>query len=279
MRLPRLILGSVAIWALAGVLAGSAPAQSSYPPSSVGLPPGPCAGTNLRLRCPDLVMSAPAHLEMDRSTRPGRVLLRAASSIDNHGAGPLELIGHRRGSVMRVSQAIRDAHGRRHLFATRALLVFKRVPGDRYGGPGVGAYDYWKFRYAAGFSLWSVDAGLHAKRRVRTGPKHDYCFRDLFRTRPSNRSPQSAVYPACSTDASLRQDTLGTSVGWSDVYPYEYPDQWIDVTGLRGRFAYVQTADPRHLLKESSVRNNVSETYVALPSGRVLGQRTAVSSP
>ena len=74
----------------------------------------------------------------------------------------------------------------------------------------------------------------------------------------------------------MRHDVLGTSVGWSDVYPYSYPEQWIDVTGLRGRFAYVQIADPDHLLLESSNRDNVSETYVALPSGRVLGTRVGV---
>jgi hypothetical protein len=68
-------------------------------------------------------------------------------------------------------------------------------------------------------------------------------------------------------------------VGWSDAYPYEYPQQWIDVTGLRGRFAYVQIADPDHLLRESNPRNNVSETYIALPSGRVLGHRVGVSEP
>jgi hypothetical protein len=72
---------------------------------------------------------------------------------------------------------------------------------------------------------------------------------------------------------------LGTSVGWSDVYPYEYPEQWIDVTGLRGRFAFVQVADPEGLLIESDHRNNLSETFVQLPSGRVLGRRVAVAGP
>ena len=72
---------------------------------------------------------------------------------------------------------------------------------------------------------------------------------------------------------------LGTSVGWSDVYPYEYPEQWIDVTGLRGSFAYAQIADPDNLLMESNKSNNVSETYVELPSGRVLGHRVAVPAP
>jgi hypothetical protein len=63
------------------------------------------------------------------------------------------------------------------------------------------------------------------------------------------------------------------------VYPYEYPEQWIDVTGLHGRFAYVQIADPDNHLMESTHRDDVSETYVELPSGRVLGHRVGVAGP
>jgi hypothetical protein len=50
------------------------------------------------------------------------------------------------------------------------------------------------------------------------------------------------------------------------------------VTGLHGRFAYVQIADPLGLL-QSNKRNNVSETYVELPSGRILGQRVGAPGP
>jgi hypothetical protein len=69
------------------------------------------------------------------------------------------------------------------------------------------------------------------------------------------------------------------AVGWSDVYPYAYPEQWIDVTGLHGRFAYVQIVDPDHLLFDSNPARHVSETYIELPSGRVLGHRIGVSAP
>jgi hypothetical protein len=51
------------------------------------------------------------------------------------------------------------------------------------------------------------------------------------------------------------------------------------VTGLRGRFAYVQIADPEHLFIESNEQNNISETYISLPSGRVLGHRVGVAEP
>ena len=72
---------------------------------------------------------------------------------------------------------------------------------------------------------------------------------------------------------------LGTSVGWTDSYPYEYPQQWIDVTGLRGKFAYVQVADPDHLLIESNHRNDISETYVELPSGACSGTASRLLLP
>jgi hypothetical protein len=153
------------------------------------------------------------------------------------------------------------------------------VPGYRYGLPTIGAFNYWKLRHAAAFQLWSIDSHRHAVKLVRTGPKVDYCLRDLVRTHPSLASPREPVYPACSQDPYMRRDVLGTSVGWSDQYPYEYPEQWIDVTGLRGRFAYVQIANPDGLLMESDRQNDVSETYVALPSGRVLGHRVGVSAP
>jgi hypothetical protein len=235
---------------------------------------------SLHLRCPDLVMSAPSGFHLDRTTEPGHVLLRAQSSLDNHGSGPLEVRGRATAvGTMSVSQAIYGRRGRLHLFATRAALVFKNVTGYRFGGPGVGDASYWKFRYAAGFSLWSIDARRRATRIVRLGPKLDYCLRDLFRTRPSPSSPANPVYPACNQSPGLRNDALGTSPGWSDVYPYEYPEQYVDVTGLRGRFAFVQVVDPFNLLYESNERNNLSETYIALPSGRVLGHRVAVSLP
>jgi hypothetical protein len=226
------------------------------------------------------MMSAPSALHLDRSTIPGRVLLRAASSVNNHGSGPLEIRARRLGThAMAASQAIYDRTGHRHLYPLAAKLVFKYVPGERYKHETVGNFSYWKFEHAAAFQLWSIDAQRQAVQLVRVGPKVDYCLRDLKRTRPSSSSPRLPVYPACSQNPKATSDVLGTSVGWSDIYPYEYPEQWIDVTGLRGTFAYLQIADPENLLLESNESNNVSETFLTLPSGRVLGHRVGVAAP
>ena len=54
-------------------------------------------------------------------------------------------------------------------------------------------------------------------------------------------------------------------MGWADVYPASYPEQWIDVTGLRGCFAYVHRADPLNHLYESNERNNAAQVIVKLP--------------
>ena len=59
--------------------------------------------------------------------------------------------------------------------------------------------------------------------------------------------------------------TLGTSVGWSDVYPSTYHEQYMNVTGLRGCFAYVHVADPKNGIYESNEDNNEGETIVRLP--------------
>jgi hypothetical protein len=243
-------------------------------------PPNPCLNRSLQLRCPDLVMSAPSGLAVDRSTHYGRTLLRARSSINNRGTGPLEIHGRRTGrATMAAAQAIDRRGGGHALFHTGARLGFKYVSGNRYGYGNVGSSSYWKFRDAARFGLWQVDSHNRLVRFVKPGPKLFYCFRDLQHTRPSGRSPSHAVYPACSQNGGQRRVTLGTSVGWSDVYPTEYPEQWIDVTGLRGRFAYVQIADPYNRIYESHEGNNASATFIRLPSGRVVGHRVGFSLP
>ena len=248
--------------------------------SDVAVAPNPCVVSAAVLRCPDLVMLAPTGLTLDRTTKPGRVLLRAQSAIENVGAGPLDIRGYgRTGSTMSAKQEILGTNGRWYGYLIDAHLDFKYVPGDRYGVGNVGDATYWKFRNAAAFQLWSVDAERHAVALVRTGPKLDYCLRDLERTHPSGHSPRAAVYGACNQSPGVSRDHLGTSAGWSDVYPYGYPEQWIDVTGLHGTFAFAEIADPLDLIHESNEQDNVSEVYVSLPSARVLGRRVGVPGP
>ena len=56
---------------------------------------------------------------------------------------------------------------------------------------------------------------------VRTGPKVAYCLRDLVAHAAAAlaRSPAQAGLPGLQHQLAAEHVTLGTSVGWADIYP------------------------------------------------------------
>jgi hypothetical protein len=219
----------------------------------------PCSGPAAKqLRCPNLRIGPASDLYV-QDAGGGRVLLRATSDVRSRGRGPIELHGRRDGwRRMRVNQRIYRAGGGHIDVRTGASLRFTDV-GSHWGG------SYWKVHQLARFDLRRVRAGGGLGPVIRTGPKLNYCLRDLERTRPGRRSPGHRRYPGCNQNPYRSRVTLGTSVGWSDIYPAEYDKQWIDVAGLRGCFVFEMTVDPKHLLFESNERDNSSRRRVRLP--------------
>jgi hypothetical protein len=221
----------------------------------------PCTGPDRHeLLCPNLRISKPRDLYISFSAG-GRHLLHATSSINSVGFGPMEIRGIRSPGrrIMRVNQRIHRRGGGKLSIRTQGHLAFYPVPGQ---------YRYWKFRDAARFEIWTVDSTGHRQNRVRTGPKFFYCLRDLERTKPSGRSPAHPVYPGCNQDPGRRSVVLGTSVGWSDIYPADYHQQYINVSRLRGCYAFYLIADPKNHLRETNEDDNESRILLRLPSGR-----------
>jgi hypothetical protein len=218
----------------------------------------PCTGPEAAaLLCPNLRIGPPADLFIQRSG--GRRLLRATSDVRSRGRGPMELRGHRDGRrTMRTTQRIYRAGGGHLEVQSGATLHFTDV-GYYFGG------SYWKVHQLARFELRRAQPDGTLGGVVRTGPKLNYCLRDLERTRPGRRSPDSRHYPGCNQNPYQDRVTLGTSVGWSDIYPADYDKQWINVAGLRGCFAFTMTVDPKHLLFESNEGDNTSRRLVRLP--------------
>jgi hypothetical protein len=218
----------------------------------------PCDGPEAaHLRCPNLRIGPPSDLYVQSAG--GRVRLRATSDVRSRGKGPMELHGTRSGwHAMRVRQRIYRT-GAGHIdLPTEATLHFTDV-GSYFGG------SYWKVHQLARFELRPMLADGSLGNAVRSSPKLNYCLRDLELTRPGKRSPSVRHYPGCNQDPYIHHVTLGTSVGWSDIYPADYDKQWIDVTGLRGCFAFVMTVDPKGLLFESNENDNSSRRLVRLP--------------
>jgi hypothetical protein len=219
----------------------------------------PCQGREAhRLLCPNLRIGPPREMYV-ASTADGHTLLRATSDVRSRGRGPIELRGRRNGfrTMKTVQRIYREGGG--HLDRrSEATLRFTAV-GAYFGG------SYWKVHQLARFELRPVLPDGSLGEAVRTSPKLNYCLRDLERTRPGRASPPSRHYPACNQDAYRNRVTLGTSVGWSDIYPAGYDRQYIDVTGLGGCFAFEMEVDPQNLLAESSDADNHSSRRLLLP--------------
>jgi hypothetical protein len=249
-KAPRPFLAVLLALAVAAPVAGSA--------SAANAPENPCTGPGSgHLLCPDLRIGTPS--EMYVSTYEGKALLHATSDVESRGRGPMEVRGHRDGpKKMRATQRIYKAGGGHITLRTDASLHFTDV-GEYFGG------SYWKFHQLARFELRKVRPDGAFGPVLRTSPKLNYCLRDLDRTRPGKRSPANAHYPGCNQDPSIRRDVLGTSVGWSDIYPADYDKQYINVSGLHGCFVFTMTVDPKHLLFESNEHDNSSHRRVRLP--------------
>lgn len=230
----------------------------------------PCSVKRMRqkLLCPDLSMRKPFDLWFSR-TPGGRLILHAANDIQSRGAGPLEIRGHKhkpntKPNRMKTRQIIHKRGPGKYRREASGHLVFYPIP---YQGR------YWKYAHAARFEMWKLNGDREKVKRVRVGPKADYCFRDLQRTKPSGRSPGYPVYPGCSQDMGISGVTLGTSVGWSDVYPSNYDDNLINVTGLKGCYLFRQLADPKNQLSELNEKNNIGKRRL-----RLTGKPTRIRS-
>jgi hypothetical protein len=253
--IPTLMALSVA--ALVGV-----PASAAAPPAS-----NPCIGPgSAKLLCPDLRVGPAEDLYVEHRGggsgyyRGGSgALLHAGNDIRSRGRGPMELRGRKyKPGWMHANQAIYRVGGGVEIFRTDAQFHFFNV-GYEWGG------SYWKVHNPLSMEIWSLDDHRRPLRRLRKGPKVFYCFRDLEHTRPMRRSPDHPVYGACSQDPGRRRLTLGTSVGWSDLYPSDYDRQWVSVAGLRGCYAFVMRVDPLNLFYESNEHDNRSVRIVRLP--------------
>lgn len=253
-------LAAVGVAALPLAGAGSAPSGERAAPKDACLDPE--IRKQRGLLCPDLEMRPPFDLERARR-EGGTPVLEAANSIDSIGQGPASLRGRRKGPLsMDADQIVAQRGGGKDRFETGAKLAFKRVPGQGR---------YWKFRDAARFELWGLDEAGERTRRIEVGPKQVYCLRDLDHSHPGmKRSPNGRVFPSCNQNPGTRRVTLGTSVGWSDVYPHTYHQNFIELDKVpeRGCYAYVHVADPQNGIFELDESNNEASTVVYLtPSG------------
>ena len=176
----------------------------------------------------------------------GKTLLRAANSINSRGDGPGRAVRH-------------AASGPYTTTATQKIW--------RRGGGKCTVHAPAPSSASSSSPARTATGSTRTPRASRSGRSTACCARRaasapgpkviLLPARPAPHAGDRAARRGASTtrpaarDGSEQTVTLGTSVGWSDIYPATYHEQWIDVTGLRGTFAFKHIADPENGIWES----------------------------
>src|SRR5919112_740245 len=113
-------------------------------------PVDPCHDPALELVCPNLVMPPPSRLTL-RRTGGGRRLLQMDNYLLNEGPGRVTIRGHRTAGYTMEAVQLADRRGAAPVaLNTGAVLTWKYVDRRRRS--------FWKFRHAARFELWRLDA-------------------------------------------------------------------------------------------------------------------------
>jgi hypothetical protein len=185
---------------------------------------------------------------VDRTTMPGRTLLRFTTATENVGAGPLEL----RGGAINPD---------------KTQTVYQRIYDDAGGYTDVlaGTFVYNEydnrlhFQDYAQYNLLAVTPGGGVGNVVGTGNKVSFCLEDdLSYNLGLQGAPQNAVYTGFG-------QIQGVSIGWTDIYDLSDDDQWIDVTGVpNGQYWLQVTVDPGLHLVEANGTNSTARILINL---------------
>jgi lysyl oxidase/CARDB protein len=229
--------------------------SAAAPTTPTDIPQAPDATTTAHANLPDLLPWANRRRgyifgwSLDRSEKPGHLLLRLTTAIANQGAGPLELRGGRThaNTSQEVMQRIFNDDG---TFTDRLAGTFTYHP----------AHHHTHFDDFAAYRLREVTPNNGVGKIIKGGSKLSFCLTDSdeFNMNLPNASA-NGDYFAC--DAKKQ----GISVGWSDVYNSSLPDQWIDITNVKpGKYWLEVVADPRNRILESNEKNNTTRIMVNL---------------
>jgi len=247
-RLPAML--AVGLPAAALGPSGAARAQDGAPPTAL---------------LPNLNQEIPGDLTI-KQVRVGRRIrhrLGFTSAVDNLGAGPIRLIGHRPSTRQR--SMIVDQ-------------VISRSDGSTETVPGVGRLRYvrsedhqhWHLLRFDDYQLRRVADGT----LVRPARKTGFCLGDRYDQNLDTQLPGEPTTPlwvaACGKFRSrLLGVEQGISVGWGDAYKAHLEGQSIDITNLpAGRYDLVHIVNADRRLRESDYSDNAASLLIELSWNR-----------
>ena len=215
---------------------------------------------------PDLVQKYPreVQVETDASSGTPHYLIGFLSAVNNFGAGPLIVHGHRPDTfnpAMTVDQIVQNADGSQTVHPNVGQMMYVNAI----------THQHWHY---LGFDHYELRRPSD-NRLIAPDQKSGFCLGDryeAFSETPVPGKPKDPVYTGnCApNDTQALEVTEGISVGYGDDYAPIKEGQVIDVTGVpAGRYYLVHRANADRSLLESNYSNDASSLLVALawPNG------------
>jgi predicted xylan-binding protein with Ca-dependent carbohydrate-binding module/lysyl oxidase/fibronectin type III domain protein len=209
---------------------------------------------------PDLVQQPPTQLGVVQSSASWR--LGFDSAVENHGAGPLMINGHRSdtSSPMVADQAVNMSNGTQQNYAGIGSMIFY-VPHNHWHYLG---FDHYELRKASDYSFVAPDQ------------KMGFCLGDRYTPNAdgTRTEPPTVVGPYTWTDCQPGNTAAlsvneGMSVGYGDDYTPQLEGQYIDVTGVApGQYIVVHRVNQDNSVHESDYSNDAASVLINLwPAG------------
>jgi len=219
---------------------------------AAGLLPAAHAGEAQDL-LPDLVQRAPYKLGLEGESDRWRLVF--ASSVENHGEGPLVIEGVRRNrktAEMRADQVILHTDGSTRRVEGVGTLRFVVSSDHRHWH--VLGFDRFELRRAHNFKLLLRDR------------KTGFCLGDRYSADPAPVAVPQFRETRCGLDRPrLLRVREGITPGFGDDYKPSLEGQYLDVTGLEpGRYVLTHRANSDRRMLESDYGNNAASLVFRL---------------
>lgn len=206
----------------------------------------------------------------------GRRHLRLGNEIVNIHSGPLDLRpraqdcdgnGDRTDDRTTYQRIYRDRNGDGY-FTRDTDTAFRTVrAGCMHFHP---AHDHWHFDDFALYALRAYRADGSIGSVIRSSGKVSYCVGDNYRRFGWLAGSPARGYYGRPATGCKRDDVMGLSTGWGDLYGALTPGQFIDITNVRdGVYCLVSRADPLNKIVERNERNNRQRIRIRLTAGQV----------
>ena len=210
---------------------------------------------------PDLVQKYPreVQVETDSSSGTAHYLIGFLSAVNNFGAGPLIVHGHRPDAFqpgMTADQVVTNADGSQTVRPNVGRLVYvNAITHQHWHYVG---FDRYELRRPSDNALIAPDQ------------KSGFCLGDryeAFSETPVPGKPAQPVYRGnCApNDSQALEVTEGISVGYGDDYAPIKEGQVVDVTGVpAGRYYLVHRVNADRSLLETTYANDAATVLVEL---------------